>query len=325
VSELIDYSVLTATIGDLERRVSDLESSAPIPSLPHVVPSPFRNVWVQATGNRETARGRVRDCARLGATHVTVFTGTGAGVVYENSAGIPVTESLSATVDEATSLGLAVLACIPVKYMCPPGMEEWDMRYTEGWDLKRSWLDLRVPDARSQVAVLTTDLRVNYPSIFGVCYDYCRWDRFKDPFGIDNAQYITQMVRQGYEACGDHCYFTLSPISIWSDDINEWDARRYGQYWPEWLKEGICHFLTPMCYSQLGQYLDRWTGTPVFPSQSVPVISPCINGDRDRPRTDQGWQVEMDAVGQLDFSVFDRSLCTSYYPDKGDMLRAQWS
>jgi hypothetical protein len=304
----------------LAARVAALEKPPAVPG----VPDPLRGVWVQGTGNHETARIRIQTAANVGANAVFVFVGTGRAVTFDNTQQISNVNTLDSTIDEAKRYGMAVYPTLAAKFFWREAFPQQDIYGKLG--INEHWLDFRDAGARALIAALCSDL-AQY-DIAGVCLDYIRWSRFWYPGSGLTPTPVTDTVRACQAALqGTGKTLVASVISIYDDSV--YSALSYGQEWHRWAGDGILDWLSPMVYAgqwHLDRRMEEWPLLGFWPHLLGPSLSPCTSGDNTRPKTLAAWQLELDTLKKANargLIAFDEALLVQY-PAHAQLLREAW-
>lgn len=323
VAQAAQLAEQDAMITQLAARLAILEP--PGPHLPEGVPAGIRGLWIQRTNDHAKARARVQAAASVGANTIFVFTGTGRGVTFVNSQGIPSSDSLTATIDEAKQHNISVYPCLPSKYFWRAEYPDQNLRT---FGISENWLDFTNADARGLIAHLAYDM-TQY-DIAGVILDYTRFSRhwYADAgFTSASITVTIQTVHEVLQSTGKK--LTASPISVY--DKSKYSALNYGQKWHDWIEHGLVDFLIPMVYSGQG-HLDRrlseWTQAGYYPQMVAPIIAPSkwSGGSTETPKTDNEWRTEIRTVldgGARGVVVFDERTL-SRHPSKAQILLEEW-
>lgn len=318
---------LNVTIASLTARLDKLEAQ---PSPVMNVPAGMRGLWIQPTGNVDMLRSRLQVAVDYGANAVYWYVGTGSGVRFNNTQGIPSDNLLSVAIAEAQQRGLVLWPCLPAKYFVPLGHPEWNLRgQIPGCD--DSWLDFRVPAARDLLAELAHDLITGY-SVPGVVLDYLRYHRAWFPgardAGLLSIDNITETVRSIRAVLPAGAQLVASPICRLDD--TQYSAYNCAQDWPLWLRGNLVDWLMPMTYQNHAFLLERiaeWERvTGLYPQRICPLLSieRALQPPEEKPLSD--WRREIQtAIGTASaVAVFDESLVHKY-PMHAAELRNTWA
>lgn len=315
-------------INALNWRVTELEGEPEPPPPETNVPGNLRGVWLQLWQSNEAA---VQRAYAAGANAIFIFTGTGRGVSFANTQGIPrTTNRLQDVIDAARTRGMAVYAAVTSCYFWRDDYPEQNINITMGLTdpvFHDGFLDFRNGAAKHLIAGLCLDL-ANY-DIDGVCLDYTRWNRRWYPGSGLTPGPVTDTVRLCHEALASTGKsLSASPISIW-DDPTYGAFTAYGQDWRTWLDRSYVDWCVPMVYP--GQWhvddrLRQWRDWGYWPDKTGMCLSPCVSGRIDEPKTDAAWTLELSTVfgaGIRGITIFDLPIMDAH-PGKVAILRGIW-
>jgi len=315
-------ATLQQAINNLDARVLALETAPQVG-----IPAGIKGLWLQDANPNNYNVESVQQAAALGANAIFIFVGTGRGVSFENSAGIPRNSNdLGMIVNEAARLGMVVYPAIPTKYFWRLAYPYQDMIGKLG--ITEHWLDYRNADARELIATLCADLAKYH--ISGICLDYTRWSRYWYPGSGLTPDAITETVAMCSEILiGTGVKLCASPISIW-DDPTYGALTAYGQDWHAWLDYGYADFVFPMTYygEWLQERINEWKAAGYWPTWTAPILSPVKwqGGSTEIQKTDADFRAEfatLRANGARGCAMFDLATIQKY-PSKQAILIDEW-